>query len=137
MTALRYLVLSSRPLSWVNTAFPFAVGYFVVTQRFDWVLLVGSVFFLIPYNFLMYGVNDVFDYESDMRNPRKGGAEGGVVAPRITRAHPVAIGRVIDSFCRLPGVGGLLAVVACSRGELGRGNRLFGSPASIQRSSLP
>lgn len=27
----------------------------------------------------MYGINDVFDYESDLRNPRKGGVEGAVL----------------------------------------------------------
>jgi len=79
VTALRSLLLSSRPLSWVNTAFPFAVAYFVVTQRIDWPLIVGTLFFLIPYNFLMYGINDVYDYESDVRNPRKGGAEGALL----------------------------------------------------------
>ena len=83
MTALKYLLLSSRPLSWVNTAFPFAVAYFVVTQRLDWQLLVGALFFLIPYNLLMYGINDVFDYESDLRNPRKGGAEGALLPPEL------------------------------------------------------
>lgn len=85
MTALRSLVLSSRPLSWVNTAFPFAVAYYVSTQSVDWRLLVGSVFFLIPYNVLMYGINDVFDYESDVRNPRKGGAEGALLPPALHR----------------------------------------------------
>ncbi|MFM6977951.1 MAG: prenyltransferase, partial [Micrococcales bacterium] len=33
----------------------------------------------IPYNLLMYGINDVFDYESDLRNPRKGGIEGALL----------------------------------------------------------
>jgi 4-hydroxybenzoate polyprenyltransferase len=42
----------------------------------DALLIIGTLFFLIPYNLLMYGVNDVFDYESDIRNPRKGGIEG-------------------------------------------------------------
>lgn len=46
----------------------------------DTVLIIGTLFFLIPYNLLMYGVNDVFDYESDMHNPRKGGIEGAVEA---------------------------------------------------------
>jgi len=27
----------------------------------------------------MYGINDVFDYESDLRNPRKGGIEGSLL----------------------------------------------------------
>jgi 4-hydroxybenzoate polyprenyltransferase len=33
----------------------------------------------------MYGVNDVFDYESDIRNPRKGGVEGIVLDRRVHR----------------------------------------------------
>jgi 4-hydroxybenzoate polyprenyltransferase len=30
----------------------------------------------------MYGINDVFDYESDLRNPRKGGIEGALLDPK-------------------------------------------------------
>jgi 4-hydroxybenzoate polyprenyltransferase len=85
MTALRTLVLSSRPLSWVNTAFPFGLTYYLYTERFDAVFVVGVVFFLIPYNVLMYGINDVFDYESDLRNPRKGGVEGALLPPELHR----------------------------------------------------
>lgn len=70
---------TSRPVSWVNTAYPFAAAYFLTTGKVDDVLIVGTLFFLIPYNFLMYGINDVFDYESDLRNPRKGGLEGVVI----------------------------------------------------------
>jgi len=83
------VVLSSRPLSWVNTAFPFAAAYFVTTGRVDAVLVVGTFFFLIPYNLLMYGINDVFDYESDLRNPRKGGVEGALLDPSL---HRIVIG---------------------------------------------
>ena len=74
----RLLFTSSRPLSWINTAFPFAAGYYMISGRVDATLIVGSLFFLIPYNLLMYGINDVYDYESDLRNPRKGGVEGAV-----------------------------------------------------------
>jgi 4-hydroxybenzoate polyprenyltransferase len=31
----------------------------------------------------MYGINDVFDYESDLRNPRKGGIEGALLDPKF------------------------------------------------------
>jgi 4-hydroxybenzoate polyprenyltransferase len=79
MNTLKQLFLSSRPLSWVNTAFPFAAAYFFTTGRIDTVFVVGTLFFLIPYNLAMYGINDVFDYESDLRNPRKGGVEGAVL----------------------------------------------------------
>jgi 4-hydroxybenzoate polyprenyltransferase len=77
--------MSSRPLSWVNTAFPFAAGYLMTTHRVDLTFIIGTLFFLIPYNVAMYGINDVFDYESDMRNPRKGGLEGAVLDRRLHR----------------------------------------------------
>jgi len=76
---LRALFVSSRPLSWVNTAFPFAAGYFMATREIDLVFVLGTIYFLIPYNLAMYGINDVFDYESDLRNPRKGGVEGALL----------------------------------------------------------
>lgn len=79
---LKKLFVSSRPISWINTAFPFAAAYFLATGKVTPELIVGSLFFLIPYNLLMYGVNDVFDYESDLRNPRKGGIEGALLEPK-------------------------------------------------------
>ena len=71
---------ASRPISWVNTAFPFGAAYLIAGGGFDLVFWLGVVFFLIPYNIAMYGINDVFDYESDIRNPRKGGVEGAVLS---------------------------------------------------------
>lgn len=95
---IRALLLTSRPLSWVNTAFPFAAAYIVATGRIDAALIVGTIFFLIPYNLAMYGINDVFDYESDLRNPRKGGVEGALLQPRWHRATLLASGLVALPF---------------------------------------
>lgn len=83
--AVKQLLGSSRPVSWVNTAYPFAAAYLLSGGGVTTALLVGTLWFLIPYNLLMYGVNDVFDYESDLRNPRKGGLEGIVLAQRWHR----------------------------------------------------
>jgi 4-hydroxybenzoate polyprenyltransferase len=80
------ILLSSRPVSWINTAFPFAAAYVLTAGEVDALLIVGTLFFLIPYNLLMYGVNDVFDYESDLQNPRKGGSEGALLEPELHRA---------------------------------------------------
>ncbi len=77
------LVLSSRPISWVNTMYPFAATYILLGHPSGWVLAVGTLYFLIPYNLLMYGINDVFDYESDLRNPRKVGMEGIILKPTL------------------------------------------------------
>ncbi len=90
------IVRASRPVSWINTAFPFAAGYIMVERQIDALLIVGTLFFLIPYNLLMYGVNDVFDYESDLLNPRKGGIEGDVVRDR-ERARKVHRGIIAAS----------------------------------------
>ncbi|WP_407319334.1 prenyltransferase [Isoptericola halotolerans] len=86
--ALRQVVGSSRPISWINTAYPFAAAYVMVggiagTGVAE--LVLGTLYFLIPYNLLMYGLNDVWDYESDLRNPRKGGIEGVVLSRRWHR----------------------------------------------------
>ncbi|MFB2557203.1 prenyltransferase [Herbiconiux liangxiaofengii] len=86
------LLVSSRPLSWVNTAFPFAAGYLMVTREVDLVFVLGTLYFLIPYNLAMYGINDVFDYESDLRNPRKGGVEGAVLDRSL---HKVTLWAVV------------------------------------------
>ncbi|MCK3770585.1 prenyltransferase [Microbacterium aerolatum] len=84
------LFIASRPLSWINTAYPFAAVYLLTAGTIDVALIVGTLFFVVPYNLAMYGVNDVFDYESDLANPRKGGAEGAKLAPRLHRTTLVA-----------------------------------------------
>src|SRR6478736_6888990 len=79
------LFVASRPLSWINTAFPFAAAYLLTTREIDVALVVGTLFFLVPYNLAMYGINDVFDAASDAANPRKGGAEGALLRPERHR----------------------------------------------------
>ncbi|MCR2784484.1 MULTISPECIES: prenyltransferase [unclassified Microbacterium] len=83
MNTATQLLVSSRPVSWVNTAYPFAAAYLLTAREIDVVLIVGTLFFLVPYNLAMYGINDVFDYESDLRNPRKGGVHGAVLERRL------------------------------------------------------
>ncbi len=90
------IIKASRPVSWINTAYPFAAGYLMTEGRVDALFVVGTLFFLVPYNLLMYGVNDVFDYESDLLNPRKGGIEGDVIRDR-ERARRVHRGIILAS----------------------------------------
>lgn len=82
---LQQLVVASRPISWVNTAFPFGAAMLLATRELDAVLIIGFVYYLIPYNLALYGINDVFDYASDLANPRKGGLEGALLDPRHHR----------------------------------------------------
>jgi 4-hydroxybenzoate polyprenyltransferase len=84
----------SRPVSWINTAFPFAAAMILTTREVSWELVLGTLFFLIPYNLAMYGINDVFDYASDIKNPRKGGIEGALLDPALHRPLLVLIAAV-------------------------------------------
>lgn len=86
------LLRVSRPFSWINTVLPFlAVGLWV-QHRITAGLILGALFFSLPYNLLLYGVNDLYDYESDWRNPRKGGViEGGLLPPGHARLLWLAI----------------------------------------------
>jgi 4-hydroxybenzoate polyprenyltransferase len=78
--SLRDVLLTSRPFWWIATAAPFVAGYLTAGPAWEWPLVIGALYFLFFYNLLMYGVNDIFDYESDIRNPRKSGIEGAVLA---------------------------------------------------------
>jgi len=73
------LLKTSRPISWPNTAVPFVVGYIASTGRIDLLGIIGLIYFCLPYNLLLYGVNDIYDYESDIKNPRKNSIEGGLL----------------------------------------------------------
>jgi 4-hydroxybenzoate polyprenyltransferase len=95
---LAELLRASRPFSWINTALPFlAVGLWA-QHRLSSGLVLGTLYFLLPYNLLIYGVNDLYDYDSDRRNPRKGGVvEGGLVPPEHGRRLLAAV-----AICTIP-----------------------------------
>lgn len=99
------LLRSSRPLSWINTAYPFAAAYLLTGGELSPALIIGTLFFLIPYNLALYGINDVYDYASDVANPRKGGAEGALLPPRL---HRVTL--IVSAGACLPFVLALLII---------------------------
>jgi 4-hydroxybenzoate polyprenyltransferase len=80
-SGLRAAFYASRPISWINTAAPFFLGSVLAGQT-GLITLLGTIYFLFPYNVMLYGINDIFDYESDIKNPRKGltSVEGSIVA---------------------------------------------------------
>ena len=60
LSSIKKLFFISRPISWVNTAYPFAAAYLISGGTINPLFFIATLFFLIPYNLLMYGVNDVF-----------------------------------------------------------------------------
>lgn len=78
----RELLVTSRPFWWVNTAAPFVAAYYIINGSAGLTLGIGVFYFAFAYNLMMYGVNDIYDYESDIKNPRKiaAGIDGSVLA---------------------------------------------------------
>jgi 4-hydroxybenzoate polyprenyltransferase len=76
---LRTLLVRSRPRFWLYLAGPVIVGTVFGANSPDALLapvpLVLFAYFLLPANLFLYGVNDVFDADSDRENPKKDGRE--------------------------------------------------------------
>ncbi len=85
----------SRPVLWINTVGPGTIGMWLTGDLFAWGALPVLLWLTLPFNLLIYGVNDVFDQETDAKNPRKGTLEGA----RIDRSEvrPVVLGVIFTN----------------------------------------
>ena len=75
MSELKFILRVSRPRFWLYVLGPYLVGLAAGISaredllRFD--VLIFGICFLLPANLLIYGVNDIFDWETDRLNPKK------------------------------------------------------------------
>ena len=75
----------SRPVLWINTVGPATIGMWLSGDLWRWDFLPIVLWLTLPFNLLIYGVNDVFDQETDAKNPRKGTLEGARIGPEEVR----------------------------------------------------
>jgi 4-hydroxybenzoate polyprenyltransferase len=75
----------ARPVLWINTVGPATVGMWLSGYLWTWEALAILLWLTLPFNLLIYGVNDVFDQETDAKNPRKGTLEGARIKPEEVR----------------------------------------------------
>jgi 4-hydroxybenzoate polyprenyltransferase len=71
----------SRPVLWINTVGPTVVGVWLSGGLWRWEAAPLLLWLTLPFNLLIYGVNDIFDQETDAKNPRKGTLEGARIRP--------------------------------------------------------
>jgi 4-hydroxybenzoate polyprenyltransferase len=71
------------------------IGMWLAGNLFAWGVLPVLLWLTLPFNLLIYGVNDVFDQETDAKNPRKGSLEGARIDSSEVR--PVALGVVLTN----------------------------------------
>lgn len=78
---LRDVIKTSRPHFWMYEGATFALigvlaGASSITQLLSPLVLLFTFYFLIPANILIYGINDIYDYGTDLLNPKKVSYEG-------------------------------------------------------------
>ncbi len=73
----------SRPRFWLYLLGPFIIGIAAAgsdVRGLEWWLVALGLYFTYPANFIIYGINDVHDYDTDKLNPKKQGYEA-LVSP--------------------------------------------------------
>lgn len=75
MPDIRFLLKVSRPRFWIYIFGPYIVGLIAgvenKTELLSLLYLLFGIYFLYPANLLIYGVNDIYDYETDKLNEKK------------------------------------------------------------------
>ncbi len=77
---LKRLVVISRPVLWVNTIGPAVMAMWIGGDLFNPEIIPLLIWLTVPFNLWLYGINDIFDRETDLLNARKGGVQGAVLA---------------------------------------------------------
>jgi 4-hydroxybenzoate polyprenyltransferase len=93
---LARLLYISRPVLWINTIGPAVIGMWLSGSLWRWEALPVLLWLTLPFNLLIYGTNDVFDQETDARNPRKGTLEGARIRPG--EVPPIAGGILLTNL---------------------------------------
>ncbi len=108
MPDIAFLLKVSRPRFWVYLFGPYLVGLIAAVadrdELMNWQYALFALYFTLPANLLVYGVNDICDYETDKLNPKKAEYEA-LVTPERRTAVLLAI-----LLLNLPFVAGLIAV---------------------------
>lgn len=75
---LKRLLIISRPLAWTWTigAYLIGMGNF---SNFTFYSLIEFLFMFFPINFIVYGLNDIYDRKSDRINPNKDNFQGAKI----------------------------------------------------------
>ncbi len=85
---IRRLIDISRPVLWVNTIGTVVIAMWLTGDLWRWEIIPILIWVTFPFNLLIYGVNDIFDQDTDQDNDRKGGYGGAKIRPHEVR--PIA-----------------------------------------------
>lgn len=72
MNEFNLLFKISRPLGWLVGPLIFLAAFFYSGSELSFLAILQIVFLSFPYSILVYGINDIYDSQSDKLNGRKG-----------------------------------------------------------------
>ncbi len=117
MQEIMFWLKVSRPRFWIYIFGPFLIGSVsAISQKYEllnWNFFLFSLFFLVFANLLIYGINDIFDYESDILNAKKQDYET-LVTPERRRKLWLIILLTTIPFLILTGFQNISAIFAMS-----------------------
>lgn len=76
---LKKIIAISRPVFWLGPPVAYFLGLYATSASIGVIELAEMFLLSIPLSFLIYGINDAYDIETDKINPRKGGMWGVVL----------------------------------------------------------
>lgn len=109
MNNLLFLIAISRPYGWLIAPFVFLIGLFYSGTGFRYSALPELITLTFPISLLLFGLNDLYDFESDKLNPRKKRIEFDSSERRL-----ILIGSTVSAVLLL-----LSSVVSYSPGNAG------------------
>jgi len=87
---LKYILKLSRPRFWLYLAGPVILGVILGSRSLEQVYSLENIllflYFLLPANIMLYGINDYFDRDIDEQNPKKEDKEEKYRDNRVTDA---------------------------------------------------
>ena len=82
---IRRLIEISRPVLWVNTIGTTVIGMWLSGYLWTPAIIPILLWVTFPFNLLIYGINDIYDQDTDADNDRKGGYGGAKIKPSETK----------------------------------------------------
>jgi 4-hydroxybenzoate polyprenyltransferase len=93
---IRRLIEISRPVLWINTIGTVVIAMWLTGDLWRWEIIPILIWVTFPFNLLIYGVNDIFDQDTDSDNDRKGGYGGAKI--RANEVRPIAWAVVLTNI---------------------------------------
>jgi len=108
MLDISFLLKVSRPRFWIYVFGPYIIGLVAAianrNELLNWRVFIFGLYFTLPANLLIYGINDIFDYETDKLNAKKSDYET-LVTPERRRSLGIVIAALNLPFIAVAGLG--------------------------------